>query len=472
MKVKKRFDAFVNAVTGLGTSGDKAMATEIAPTRPLDLERLEDLYRSSAYAAVLVDELVFEATRKGWTVNINDRAGVCEDFDDDWDMRDMVVRAATMGRLLGGAVVFAVINDGHDPSEEFDADRPFELLNFVVLDRREISALTWDTDVTSRTFGQPLTWLIQPRSGGQETGRVVHASRVVYFGGAKVSRQVRIEQQGFDDSILRRALPAIRNKTSIDQSRAHIVQDFKTDILKTANLDTIGTADEQLDYFEQRTELIARSKSNINMVLLDAGEDFQKTSTSVAGLADLDSAAIEELTTAARMPRTRFTGEAPGGLSTDGSSQITNWNSQVASFQTNELRKSLVKIYRYVLGASNGPCKGRMPKKWHIEFCPLDEPSEFQKAALRKTVAETDVMYLDRGVLSAPHVAEERFGEGGWSFDMAPPEPVDDDPVLAVAAAVHTGVLDRAAARMTLESAFGLSPEEINDLLPSPTEEP
>ena len=445
----KRLDSFVNRITGLGTAGDKGAAAEIADAKPLDDNRLEALHRSNAYAGVVVDELVEQATRKGWTVQAEDvpegrdPKDITGDWDDDWDVRGEVAWAATLARLFGGALLFVVVDDGKDPREPFDADRPYTLMNLVVLDTREVFAHEWGTDITDRaTFGRPTLWRIQPQVNGAvkglKGGRVVHASRMVYFPGVRVSRRVRLHQRGFDDSVLRRALAAIANKTSIDQSRANIIQDFKTDILKTKNLDVVGTADEQLDYFEDRLEVIARSKSNVNMVLLDEGEEFQKNSTSVAGLADLDGAATEELTTAARMPRTRFTGEAPGGLNTDGESQNTNWNSQVASYQSNVLKRRLVQLYRFILGAQNGPTEGVVPDKWSVEFGALEEPTEQQKANLRKTVADTDALYLDRGVLDPMVVADGRFGEDGWKLDLpfedledldVPADPEDPAPV-------------------------------------------
>lgn len=431
MKIRqrlKRLDSYINRVTGLGTSGDKGRSAEIAPSEPLDDTALEDLYRNNAYAGVIVDELVQEATRKGWTVQSDtpvaglDQRDLMSDWDDDWELRDKVAWAATLGRLLGGAVLMLVVNDGRQPSDPFDPERPYTLLNLVVLDRREVFVQDWETDITNRNFGRPKSWRIQPSVNGVVQGmdavNVVDDSRMVYFPGRRVSRRVRVNQRGFDDSVLRRALDAVRNKTSNDQARATIIQDFKTDVLKTKNLDGIGTADAQLDYFSDRMEVLARGRSNVNLILLDEGEEFQKTTTSVAGLADLDSASTEELTTAARMPRTRFTGEAPGGLNTDGESQTKNWSSQVASYQTDILRPQLTRLYRVILGATNGPTDGKIPPRWSIVFNALEEPTEHQQAALRKTTAETDALYLDRGVIDPAQVAEGRFGRDGWRLDL------------------------------------------------------
>lgn len=423
----KRLDSFINRTTGLGSDADKATHAEIKEASHLHDSRLEDLHRSNAYAGVIVDELVLEATRKGWAVRTEDLTeDLTEDWDDDWDVRGTVAWAAILGRLLGGACIMVVADDGKTPDEPFDPDAPFELKNLVVLDRREVFAHKWDADITSRNFGRPELWRVQPIVNGSVENlgpsRIVHHSRLVYFGGQRVSRRVRLKNRGFDDSVLRRALDAIKNKTSIDQSRAHIVQDFKVDVIKTTSLDSITTADQQLDYFEDRMEIIARSKSNVNLVLLDEGEDYVKNVTSVSGLADLDGAAMDELTTAARFPRTRFVGEAPGGFNTDGESQQRNWNSQVASYQRNELRDCLVQLYRFILGATNGPTDGVVPDSWKIVFHPLEEPTEHQTAALRKTVAETDVLYLDRGVFDVEEVRAARAGEQGWSLDLTTEE--------------------------------------------------
>ena len=101
----KRLDSFLNRVTGMNTASDKITQTEIAAVVPLSETGLENLHRSNAYAGVFVDELVEEATRKGWYVKADDvpegvnEADITGDFDDDWRTKELVREVDVMGRL-------------------------------------------------------------------------------------------------------------------------------------------------------------------------------------------------------------------------------------------------------------------------------------------------------------------------------------------------------------------------------------
>ena len=426
--VIRRLDSFANRVTGAGTMADQAEHAEIVEPRAFTEEEYDALVRTNTYAGILVEEIVEESTRRGWKIespdfekseDIDDK-DVTKDFDDDWSTVERVENAAIDGRKYGGAALVMVLSDGAHDKPVPDAGK-YDLVNIILVDSRELRPARWEGDITNRdAFGRPKSWYVQPDSAGVEgtVQREFHYSRVVYFGGRRVSRRVLQENNGHEDSILMRAMLAIRNKTTTDQARANIVQNFKTDVLKTTDLDGIASGDEQLDYFEARMQTIARSKSNINMILLDEGEEYQKTTTTLTGLPEMDSAATDELTTVGRLPRARLTGESPGGLNTDGESQVRNWRTQVSTYQAKRLRPKLVKLYRVILGAANGPTNGVLPEKWSIEFQPLDEPTEMQIATMRKTIAETDAIYLQWGVVDPDQVADGRFSVEGWKFEL------------------------------------------------------
>ena len=67
--------------------------------------------------------------------------------------------------------------------------------------------------------------------------------------------------------------------------------------------------------------------------------------------------------------------------------------------------------------SKNGPFAGIEPDNWSIQFVPLWQNTEEQEAIVRKIVAETDAIYLDRGVLDAAEVAVSRFGGNRWSMN-------------------------------------------------------
>jgi phage-related protein (TIGR01555 family) len=441
-----RLDSFTNPTSSLGEDGfDPTLDAEVKPPRHLNDQELLTLWRDNHYAGIAVDERVESATRKGWRVTTPDKmppaldvdaTDLACDFDDDWSIWLAVRQAHALGDLFGFAAIFPILDDGKHPSEPLDLSRPYKpykLLNILVVDKRELTPVRWTASMVDRNYRKPEVWSFTPYGqAGGVAGLYIHHSRLIPFGGRFVPPDVVAQNNGAGDSMLRPAWEAIRHKTTIDQSRAVLMNDFKVDVITTPDLDSLTTADEQLEYQENRLRILAKAKSLLNLVLLDGKETYQKTTTSVAGVADLDDRTANELSSAFRMPQTRLNGEAPGGLNTDGESQTKNWNDQIAALQRLRIRPGLVRLYRIAFGASNGPTGGVVPRKFYVEFAALDEPTEQQAANTRFTVAQTDAVYLDRAVISPERVARGRFAEAAWSVDL-PPEndvvPLDDVPL-------------------------------------------
>ena len=83
----------------------------------------------------------------------------------------------------------------------------------------------------------------------------------------------------------------------------------------------------------------------------------------------------------------------------------------------NHLKPVLEKLTRYIMLSKDGPFSGIEPDNWSIQFVPLWQNTEEQEANIRKIVAETDAIYLDRGVLDPTEVAVSRFGGNRWSMN-------------------------------------------------------
>jgi hypothetical protein len=105
-------------------------------------------------------------------------------------------------------------------------------------------------------------------------------------------------------------------------------------------------------------------------------------------------------------------GQAPAGLNATGDSDTANWNRVVRSYQEMELAPQLEKIVQLLLIE-----QGAEPEDWKVDFPPLSEMTEKETADLRKSVADTDKVYVDMGALSAEEVAINRFTAEGWSME-------------------------------------------------------
>jgi hypothetical protein len=155
------------------------------------------------------------------------------------------------------------------------------------------------------------------------------------------------------------------------------------------------------------------SKSIIKAVVLDLEEDYEVKARSLAGVPELLTKADNRLTIASGMPHTLLLGESPGGLGTTGQNQVKNWYDLVARQQEINLTKKinlLIKLVAKTLSIE-------LPKEYTWEFNPLWQMSDTETAAYRKTVAETDAVYIDRGVVDSAEIASSRFGGEGYSAE-------------------------------------------------------
>jgi len=445
-----RFDALYNSLSGLGGSNDKGSSAMPDTSRtPLTVPHLDVLYRFSAYARRIVDVVPNEATRK-WLRIVDDTStsDVLAGEESRLGVQGRTNQAMKWARHAGGSVILIITDEDADPAERSPSERlrrpldPARLVrirNLVLCDRLEATPFEYEGDVRSERFGEPRLWSINPITsgmiggGGYASGSIIHHSRVLYFAGRELPRRLRQQNSGYDDSVLEACWNAIRSIESIDQGAALIAQELKLNVLKIAGLAELQTSDQAVA-FATRMQQINTSKSLLNLLLLDEKESFDTLGTPTEGFQYLDANARRALATAAEMPETILFGDAPSGLNTDGASGRDSWNKVIASYQETRIRRHLTYLYGLIYAQREGPTAGVVPAKWKIEFNSLDEPTAQENATLKKTVADTDALYIDRGVLTPEHVAASRFGDGGWTADTLPVEAGADDVAAAAEA--------------------------------------
>lgn len=388
----------------------------------LEPHELDILYLQNDLAGIIVDEIVEDALRNGFTVDMLD--GTDPEVGAELERLDAIVklsRAAKWGRLYGAGYVLMVLDDGLDLAAPVEPSRVRRVMGLVELDRWEVEPVRWQNDVTLPEFGEPDLYQVSPQSQGAAGGNVtttVHASRLLRFGGTALPRHLRAQNDGHDDSVLQRPWDAIRRFCEIESGMARIVQSFERATISVSGLASVMADTEGEQLLTARMELLSRSISMINAVLLDAdaGEQYERSSSSVAGLPELRDRFAESVAKAARMPQTILFGTAPEGLNTDGESGIQAWHKRVHAYQEKVLQPELERLIALLL-----PHDADLAD-WDIAWAALDEPTELEVAELRHKVAETDAIYLDRGVRSPDQVARSRDGEAGWSMETDAPE--------------------------------------------------
>lgn len=420
----------LNRQSGLGTWGlDPGASTAPAPAYRLTVYDQDILYENNGYARRIVDEVVDDATRKGWRVLYEGQDEGDEELralDEQLGTKAKIIEAAKAGRRYGTAFLMMIFDEapnavgpgGYSRISLAEPPRRIRSIrNLVILDPDECVPIEWDTNPRSKGYRMPLRYQVAPSDVGDGLGdATVHASRLLVFRGYRLTPRRRRENMDLDLSVLQPAWAQLSNLTQADSALANHLQDASVGVIKIAGKAALDLSD-QWTLVDQRAAELARAKSRVGVLILDEGEEYSTVAHSVSGLHEQHDRIKEGLSAVSGIPLTKMYGMAPGGLNADGESQAANWRETVAAFQQDDLAPELERFYTYQMQAL-----GRSPDAdWRIDFLPLDEPTEQQRADQRKTYAEIDAAYTQMGVYTADEVRAQRFGDTGWQADLVLP---------------------------------------------------
>jgi phage-related protein (TIGR01555 family) len=422
-KLTRATDSISNYVSGLGTSDDSTTAGRPTLCGRLDPQELLALYVQDDLARRIVEQIVDDATRKGWKVRDRATQKPLDLPDTAPDIARAQRKAAIWGRLLGAGAVLLVPENGR---LNLRSPRPPEepIKSLVVFDRDELSTQTWNDDPTSEGYGKPLTFDLQPNRAGGVAGRYlgalrdVHRSWLLLYGGSPLPHELEATNDGFDDSILQSVWSVVRRFIQTEQGIANIVSRFETATISIAGLAAAQSAEDGTRLIQERMRLLQSTVSMVNAAIIDAdsGEKYERKFAQVSGLDTLWDRLAHSVAKAAGIPMTNLFGMSPSGLSADDKSGRANWRSRVAGYQDAEFRPNLERFYR----ALNS---GRAVD---IEFFPLDEITPEEEVLNAESTARTTSILVGAGVWSAEEARDHLRERGLLKSDApAPEQPVE-----------------------------------------------
>lgn len=405
-----RLDGWLNLITGLGAKGKDKRLSASAQWIRYDETFFEHLYASDGMAARIVDLLPEEALRRGWSYTKTEKAK-SEAYIarlSELNVKGKVREAWKQARRTGGsAIVYfskGTIGMG-EPMRENE-----EIVALHVLNRFELlaDATSIDMNPLSSTFRMPTLYRlnVSMTAGTDLNLLVVHASRLELFHGAILPRRLFVENGHWNDSVLTRPYNGIRNYQTSHDASAAILQDFNVGVFKMRNLAELVAAGKE-DQIRERVELANYSKSVIRSLIIDESETYEEKSRTVTGMPELLRAAGTNLVAQTDIPHTKLLGESPDGSSATGNSTTTSWYDYVDSQRKEYLSPKLLNITRKL--------NPDAPKELEIEYESLWQTDDNEDADVRLKTAQTDAIYLDRGVVDPAEIAVSRFGGDKYS---------------------------------------------------------
>jgi len=425
-----RADSWINAITGLGGSRDKSTRSAVAALCVVQPVELEALYHGNDLAARIVDAVVDDALRGGFSF-----PGV-EGLDDALRAQKagaLLKEARKWGRLYGMGAILIGSDGPMDEPLDLDTMGPDSLRYLMVLDRQSLSIADHDEDPESETYGEPRTFRLQTMRGESQ---LIHASRLIQFGGALTSERIKTRNEGFDLSVLQRPSSVLRDTDQSWRSVMLMIQDMSQAVFAIDGLiDMI--AEGEKDTMLARMEVVDMARSVARAVVIDAeAESFtHQGAANIGGVEPVLSMVFQRLASAAGMPLTKLMGMSPGGMNATGESDTRHWYDSVQAERDEGIEDGLLRLAR-VVAADAGIAVG---DDLDVDWPSLWQPSPAEQADLDKKEAETDKIRIDSGVLEPEEVTLAKLQDDPLYADvidfkareeaLAEPEP---EPILPV----------------------------------------
>lgn len=180
-------------------------------------------------------------------------------------------------------------------------------------------------------------------------------------------------------------------------------------------------------YYERQAKLLTETRDNQGILYTDHRDTLQQIDTSLGDLEQVISGQFSLVAAIARIPVDKLMEQNPtGGLSSNGSYNVKNYNQDLNTLQTSVFEPAIDRINQIVL-KSDFDCSDKVA----ITFNPTDNPTDQEIAELNKLKADTTAIYLQTGVIT-PEEARMKLTEdktAGYSFlkGMEEDEPTEEE---------------------------------------------
>lgn len=414
-EIQKRWDAWGSAIMGFGEFlRDKVESLLPGRTDLPNFSLLQSQFENDDVAAKIIEKPVKEIFRVGYSVETDDSDldKLVRDYVNGTGLNKVLRQAMTQARLLGGAAVYMICDDGGLQSEPLDIDGIRRLIGFQLLTPNQISAETYYAEETSGLYGKVASYRF--KYGGAE----IHASRLIVFDGIPVTDERRKELNGWALPVLVRVNEAVRSYHLSYKSSTALMSDVSQAVFKIKGLmEMIAGGNETMVL--ERMRINDYTRSTMRAIVMDAdAENFERIASQLQGVPEMLEKFETRVASAADMPVTIVFGVSPAGLNATGESDTRHFYDMLAAEREDSLGPALEELYKVIFRAPNGPTSGVEPEGWEIEFAPFYEPTDKEVADTRKVYADIDVAYVNAGVLAPAEVALSRFGSGEWSYGM------------------------------------------------------
>lgn len=267
-------------------------------------------------------------------------------------------------------------------------------------------------DPLSQEWYNPDSWFVQ--------GKELHRSRFLTFIAREVPDLLKPAYSFGGLSMSQMAIPYVNNWLKTRTSVNAIISAFSVFVLAT-NLSESVQQDGQLLF--DRIALWNNFRDNSGTMVIDKEtEDFLNVAVPLGTLDVLQAQAQEHMAAVSGIPLVKLLGIQPAGLNASSEGEIRTFYDNIAAYQEKFFRPHLTTVLNFIQLSEFG----EVDEDITFDFEPLWSLDEKGEAEVRKTKAETAMVYVDGGVFSQKEVRGVEIRDADSPWTGLAPEDVPD----------------------------------------------
>lgn len=393
---RSSLDGLINVVSGLGTTKSKRSHNQWAMSLLQDYATLDSCYQSNWIARKICDIPAEDMTRE-WRRIKSDGAEEIAALEQQLLIANQVQEATTWARLYGGSGILMITGQDLTKPLNVNAIKKGDLTRLLVFDRWDMQGLTLNTwDVLAANYLKPEFYTI--RGGSMQ----VHWTHFARFNGERLPRRWMEQTQGWGDSVLRKCIDDVSDMVAAKDGIAELMQEANIDVIKREGL-TDELATDQDEAIVDRYKLFSMMKSNIQMALLDENETLERQTLNLSGVAPIIEQFMTWISGAADIPVTRMFGTSAKGMNATGEGDDRNYNNSIRAGQRSYLSEPMRTLDEVMVRSA----LGYWPDDYDYVWNPLSLPNAVEIAQSNKLNADTNIAYLDAGIVQRSQVMRE-----------------------------------------------------------------
>jgi phage-related protein (TIGR01555 family) len=378
---------------------------------------LAELTQRSEYRAP-AETIATEMTRR-WCELVGDGDGdksqkikeLTQDME-EFGLKEIARRVIMQDYFFGRSQV-AIVIKGHENKTQnplrLDDKAPLKgrLEGLRVIEPMWSTPLAWNSvDATAPDFYKPTSWYVM--------GKEWHATRLLTFVGRELPDMLKPVYNFSGMSMSQLIDPYVQRWLRTVESVNRLLSNFSKLGLKT-NLQTALAGDiASAQAMLKRVQLYTQTSDNRGVLVMDKNsEEMFLLNTPLAGLHELQAQAQEHMAAPTHIPLVKGTGITPSGLNASSEGEIKvyyDWcHASQEAFLGPHMKTliDLLQLNRY----------GTVDPGIKVRWIPLDQPTDVELAAIRKSDADAGAVYITNGVIAPEEERERLQGDPTSGYD-------------------------------------------------------